>query len=117
MLSYPETVYVRFKRKIDAKVGDRYIVYRTVQEVKHPTHQGEAVGFLTELARHRARDDAWPTSTSPRRSPRRGIRIMRGDLVGPYGERLLDRVAFEAQRQGAQGHRRHRHGAVPHDDR
>jgi hypothetical protein len=91
MLSFPETVYVRFKRKIEAKVGDRYIIYRTAQEVKHPT-DGKRVGYLTELAgtlRVLTVGDKYVTAQiTDTWDP-----IVRGDLVGPYGERLLERVA------------------------
>jgi len=94
MLSFPETVYVRFKRKIDAKVGDRYIIYRTVQEVKHPLQEDKRVGFLTELAgtvRVLTVGDKYVTAQiNETWDP-----IMRGDLVGPYGERVMDRVAVK----------------------
>jgi len=94
MLSFPETVYVRFKRKVEAKVGDRYLIYRTVQEVKHPTQDGKRVGYLTELAgtvRVLSVGDKYVTAQIMETwDP-----IMRGDLVGPYGERLMDRVAFK----------------------
>jgi len=94
MLSFPETVYVRFKRKIDAKVGDRYIIYRTVQEVKHPLQEGKRVGFLTELAgtvRVLSVGDKYVTAQITETwDP-----IMRGDLVGPYGERVMDRVTLK----------------------
>ena len=94
MLSYPETVYVRFKRKIDAKVGDRYLVYRTVQEVKHPKDDKKRVGFLTELAGTvrvlRVGDKYVTAQITETWDP-----IMRGDLVGPYGERVMDRVAIK----------------------
>jgi hypothetical protein len=94
MLSFPETVYVRFKRKIDAKVGDRYIIYRTVQEVKHPLQEDKRVGFLTELAgtvRVLSVGDKYVTAQiNETWDP-----IMRGDLVGPYGERVMDRVAVK----------------------
>ncbi|HEX8700911.1 MAG TPA: LysM peptidoglycan-binding domain-containing protein [Myxococcaceae bacterium] len=94
MLSFPETVYVRFKRKVDAKVGDRYLVYRTVQEVKHPTQENKRVGFLTELAgtvRVLSVSEKYVTAQITETwDP-----IMRGDLVGPYGEKVMDRVAVK----------------------
>jgi hypothetical protein len=94
MLSFPETVYVRFKRKVDAKVGDRYLVYRTVQEVKHPNDNNKRVGFLTELSgtvRVLTVGDKYVTAQITETwDP-----IMRGDLVGPYGERVMDRIAVK----------------------
>ncbi|QDE89907.1 peptidoglycan-binding protein [Myxococcus xanthus] len=91
MLSFPDSVYVRFKRKGDVKVGDRYVVYHTTQAVKHPV-TGRQLGFLTDfvgtLRVQRVGDgivtaqimDTWDG-------------IERGDLVGPVGERLTERVA------------------------
>jgi hypothetical protein len=94
MLSFPETVYVRFKRKIEAKVGERFLVYRTVQEVKHPRDTEKRVGYLTELAgtlRVLSVGDKYVTAQiTDTWDP-----IMRGDLVGPYGERVMDRVALK----------------------
>lgn len=91
MLSFPDNVYVRFKRNAPAKVGDRYVVFHTTQPVKHP-RTGKPLGFLTDFVgtlRVVRVDkgvvtaqivDTWDG-------------IERGDLVGPYGEKLTDRVA------------------------
>ncbi|MBZ4399977.1 LysM domain-containing protein [Myxococcus sp. MISCRS1] len=91
MLSFPDNVYVRFKRKADAKVGDRYVVFHTTQAVHHP-RTGAKLGYLTDFAgtlRVVRVDkglvtaqivDTWDG-------------IERGFLVGPYGEKLTERVA------------------------
>ncbi|WP_257456441.1 LysM peptidoglycan-binding domain-containing protein [Archangium lipolyticum] len=90
MLSYPDNVYVRFKRKADAKVGDRYVVFHTVESVKHPVTK-RPVGFLTEfvgtlrvvqLGDHFVTAQVMDTWDA----------ITRGDLVGPFGERLVEQV-------------------------
>ncbi len=103
MLSFPETVYVRFKRKIDAKVGDRYLVFRTAQEVKHPVKEDTRVGYLTELAgtlRVLSVGERYVTAQIMETwDP-----IMRGDLVGPYGERLMDRVAVKPNAKELKGY-------------
>jgi len=102
LLSYPETVYLRFKRKIDAKVGDRYLVFRTDQEIKHPiTHQ--KVGYLTNLlgtVRVLSVGDKFVTA----QVSETWDGMLRGDLVGPYGERLVDRVAVKPNSKAVKGY-------------
>jgi hypothetical protein len=102
MLSYPETVYLRFKRKIDAKVGDRYLVFRTDQEIKHPVTK-QRVGYLTNLlgtVRVLSVGDRYVTAQVSETWDTMG----RGDLVGPYGERLVDRVAIKPNSKNVKGH-------------
>jgi hypothetical protein len=102
MLSYPETVYLRFKRKVDAKVGDRYLVFRTDQEIKHPITK-QRVGYLTNLlgtVRVLSVGDKFVTA----QVSETWDGIMRGDLVGPYGERLMDRVALKPNSKAMKGH-------------
>ncbi|MCY1014822.1 LysM peptidoglycan-binding domain-containing protein [Pyxidicoccus sp. MSG2] len=94
MLSFPDTAYVRFKKKGSAKVGDRYVVYHTTQAVQHPVTKkklGYLTDFLGTLRVIRVSDnvvtaqvvDTWDG-------------MERGDLVGPVGERLTERVAPKA---------------------
>jgi hypothetical protein len=101
MLSYPETVYVRFKRKVDAKVGERFLVFRTVQEVKHPV-TGKKVGVLTQLLGTlrvlNVGDKLVTAQVSDTWEP-----IERGDLVGPYGERVVDRIAVKPNSKALKG--------------
>lgn len=103
MMSYPDTVYVRFKRKIQPKVGERYLVFRTVQEVKHPVKEDTRVGYLTELAgavRILSVGDKLTTAQiTDTWAP-----IERGDLVGPYGEKVLDRVAIKPNAKALKGY-------------
>ena len=102
MLSYPETVYLRFKRKVDAKVGDRYLVFRTDQEIKHPITR-QRVGYLTNLlgtVRVLSVGDKFVTA----QVSETWDGIMRGDLVGPYGERLMDRVAIRPNSKAMKGY-------------
>jgi hypothetical protein len=102
MLSYPETAYLRFKRKVDAKVGDRYLVFRTDQEIKHPITK-QRVGYLTNLlgtVRVLSVGDKFVTA----QVSETWDGIMRGDLVGPYGERLMDRVAIKPNSKALKGY-------------
>jgi nucleoid-associated protein YgaU len=103
MLSYPEQVYLRFKRKIDAKVGDRYLVFRTAEEIKHPITK-QKVGYLTNLlgtVRVLSVGDKFITAQI---ADTWDDGIMRGDLVGPYGERLTDRVAIKPNTKAVKGY-------------
>ncbi len=94
MLSFPENVYVRFKRKGDVKVGDKYVVYHTTQAVKHPV-TGQQLGYLTDfLGTLRVLRVGEGVVTAQIMDTWDGIE--RGDLVGPVGERLTDRIAPRA---------------------
>jgi hypothetical protein len=103
MLSFPDKVYVRFKRKTDAKVGDRYLIFRTVQAIEHPVNKKRRVGYLTELngtMKVLSVGDKFVTaqiqdSWNP---------IERTDLVGPYGEKLVDRVAVKPNTKALKGY-------------
>lgn len=102
MLSFPDTAYVAFKRKSDAKVGDRYVVFETVSEVKHPV-TGERFGYMTRLLGtmkvtsvadklvSATVQDTWDE-------------INRGHLVGPYGEVLTKAVAPRPNERELKGH-------------
>lgn len=48
LLSKPDLVYLEFHRRGDVKVGDQYVVYRTLSHVWHPI-TGRSMGYLTEL--------------------------------------------------------------------
>lgn len=90
MLSFPDTVYVRFKKKANAQVGDRYVVFHTGSEIRHPL-TGEKEGYLTEFLgtlRVVSIGDTFVTA----QIQDTWDSITRGDLVGPYGENFVDRV-------------------------
>ncbi|HEX8437455.1 LysM domain-containing protein, partial [Archangium sp.] len=101
MLSTPDTVYVRFKRKADAKLGDRYVVFHTAKEVKHPV-TGKPVGFLTDFVgtlRVVTLGDNYVTA----QITDTWDAISRGDLVGPYGEKLSEQVVGRRNEKELQG--------------
>jgi hypothetical protein len=90
-LSSHMTVYLQFKNKGTAKIGDRLVIFKPAQEVSHPT-KGGTVGYLTELtgvARITRTDGPMMTAMI---TDAYNI-IERGDLVAPYSEALLKRVA------------------------
>lgn len=102
MLSFPDVTYVRFKRKADAKLGDRYVVFHTAEAVKHPV-TGKPAGYLTEfvgtlkvvaLGDNYVKAQVMDTWDA----------VMRGDLVGPYGERLVESVAPRRNEKEVQGY-------------
>jgi hypothetical protein len=100
MLSFPDTVYIRFKNRGDVQVGGRYVVYRTAGKVEHP--DGTDVGFLTHflgtvkvlrLDRDVVTaqiDNTWDE-------------IRRGDLIGPLNEELSTRVASRPNEREVEG--------------
>jgi len=90
MLSYPDITYVRFKRKTDAKVGEKYVVFHTAQQIMHPVTR-KPVGYLTEFVgtvRVTALGDTYvKAQVMDTWDP-----VTRGDLVGPYGDRMSEAV-------------------------
>jgi hypothetical protein len=102
MLSFPDNVYVRFKRKADAKLGDRYVVFHTVQAVKHPV-TGKPAGYLTEFIgtlRVVSLGDNYVTA----QISDTWDAISRGDLVGPYGEQMVEQVVPRRNEKQVQGY-------------
>ncbi len=102
MLSYPDNVYVRFKRKADAKLGDRYVVFHTVQPVKHPV-TGKQLGFLTEFV-GTMKVVALGSNFVTAQISDTWDAISRGDLVGPYGEQMVEQVVPRRNEKQLQGH-------------
>lgn len=101
MMSYPDTVYVRFKKKATAKVGDRYVIFRTGAEIKHPV-TGQKAGFLTEFVgtmRVMTVGDTFVTA----QVMDTWDSVERGDLVGPFGESLVDRVVQRQNEKEVKG--------------
>ena len=102
MLSFPDVAYVRFKRKTDAKVGDPYVAFHTVQQVFHPI-TGKPVGYLTEfvgLLRVVAPGDPLVKA----QIGQTWDAVARGDLVGPYGEKMLETVTAKPNEKEIKGY-------------
>lgn len=83
MLSTYDKVYVSFRNSAQARVGEKYAIYRTVDEIQHP-HTGRKFGFLTHIVgslrvvaidRHVATAIIESTYDD----------ISRGNYVGPWG--------------------------------
>ncbi len=97
MLASLDTVYVDFQGRA-ARPGDRYVVFRTVREVRNPeTHA--LLGYLTEIrgtvqvtrVGHVARDGSGSPLATAVIDKSFGV-VERGDLVGPWGEKFLRNV-------------------------
>ncbi|MET0403939.1 MAG: LysM domain-containing protein [Cystobacter sp.] len=101
MLSFPDVTYVRFKRATGAKLGDKYVVFHTAQTINHPVtkkpvgYLTEFVGMLrvTELGKNYVKAQVVETWDA----------VVRGDLVGPYGERVTEPVAPRANQKEVRG--------------
>ncbi|NPC53546.1 LysM domain-containing protein [Corallococcus sp. AB032C] len=94
MLSSPEKVYLRFKKRGSAKIGDRYVIFHTVEEVKHPVSNART-GYLTELL-GTVQVVAINNDVVTARIMETWDPIARGDLVGPSSEKLSERIAPKA---------------------
>ncbi|MGQ0507835.1 MAG: LysM peptidoglycan-binding domain-containing protein [Myxococcaceae bacterium] len=102
MLSTFDTVYLQFKQKGSVKLGDRYVIFRTVQEVEHPI-SGRDVGYLTQFL-----------GTVKIVKTGKGLvtaqimetwdPIQRGDLVGPFGEKLSSSVSVRNNDRDVKGY-------------
>lgn len=101
MLSAPDTMYVKFKRGADARLGDRYIIFHTETEVKHPQSLFR-YGFLTKIL-GTARVIEVSKELVTAQIEETWDPITRDDLVGPFGERLGERISPRANDRELKG--------------
>ncbi len=87
MLTTPDTIYVSFRNKSQAKLGDRYLIFRALGKVKHPARLGTH-GHLTSILGV-ARVTKLEGELISAQIERAFDEINRGDLLGPYGEDLV----------------------------
>ena len=90
MLSYPERIYVEFKKA--PRLGETYLVFRRAGEVMHPVTR-EPIGFMTEIlaevkvirvdGNNKATVQIWKQYDE----------VARGDLIGPINEPVIRAVA------------------------
>lgn len=96
MLSTYDKVYLRFKNKAAVRLGERYSVFRTGSEVKHPV-TGRKYGYLTRIVgtlRIEALGDGMVTGMIEHSLDD----IHRGDFVGPLGSFDKQVIAKNAAR-------------------
>jgi hypothetical protein len=91
MLSYPDTVYVRFRNRGAVRVGGEYVIFKTVKRVDHPSKGGTA-GYLTHFL-GKAKVIAIGPETVTAQITDTWDEIHRGDLIGPANEDLRLKVA------------------------
>ena len=102
MLSAPDKVYVKFKKGSAAKLGDRYVIFRTEERVRHPV-TGAKVGYLTKFLgtlKVVALSDKFVTA----QIHETWDEITRGALVGPYGERMAETIAPQPNARNVKGY-------------
>jgi hypothetical protein len=86
MLSAPSTVYIQFRNASAARVGEEYVVFRTMKKVKHPIN-GQDLGHLTHfLGKVRVVSHSEGIVTA--QITETWNEINRGDLIGPMSEDL-----------------------------
>lgn len=102
MLSYPDTVYVRFGKNAQAKVGDTYAVFRTVKKVDHP-RTGKSLGYLTEIV-GKVRVTALGKKEVTAQIVGSSDEIRRGDKVAAGGEQLKVNVRAKPNGKDLKGY-------------
>ncbi len=102
MLSAPDTVYIKFKNRGGVKLGDQYVIFHTERQVEHPVN-GKDVGYLTKFL-----------GTVKVIKTGKGLvtaqimetwdPIERGDMVGPFGEKLVESVSARPNERDVRGY-------------
>ncbi len=92
MLSFPQQLYVSFKKAGAVKMGEPYVIYRTTTKLNHP--YGGSFGYLTHVI-GTAKVVRWSDKEKLATLEIVGDweEMMRGDLVGPAGENMIRSIA------------------------
>jgi len=101
LLSVHDRAYARFRPEATPRVGQTFVVFRTLRAVAHP-RTGEQLGFQTQLigtAKAVGTDPKAVTLTILSASEP----IERGDYLGPQTERLLRMVARRPNQRQMEG--------------
>jgi hypothetical protein len=102
LLATTDRAYARFKNAADAVPGETYVVYRTERQIRHPV-TGDLVGYQSKIvgtAKAVAVSDKAVTVIIGRCSEP----IERGDLLGPWTEKLLRPVSQRPNGRDVDGH-------------
>ncbi|HZA50639.1 MAG TPA: LysM domain-containing protein [Myxococcaceae bacterium] len=91
MLSYPDSVYVRFRNRGAVRPGGEYVIFKTIKRVDHPSKGGTA-GYLTHFL-GKAKVVAIGPDVVTAQITDTWDEIHRGDLIGPANEDLRLKVA------------------------
>jgi len=90
MLSFGDQVYVSFRDRNDARVGERYQIFRPGDVVKEPT-SGRTLGHLTHIVGELVVTDVSADLVTGRIDNSLD-EIRRGDRVGPAGEATMSTI-------------------------
>ena len=102
MLTFPDTIYVRFKNQRTAKLGETYIVFRPGQELFHP-YSGKSVGYFTRIMGEVRVTKVEKNGVASMQIVRQLDEIERTDLIGPAGEPLIRQVKARAAERDVMG--------------
>jgi hypothetical protein len=101
MLSFPQTVYLKFNKDGDAHLGGTYVVFRKGKEVLHPI-TGDRIGYQTVLL-GTVKLNRIDKKLSVAQIGAAWDEIHRGDLIGPLNDDLSRRVLAKANDREAKG--------------
>lgn len=103
MLSFPDTLYVRFNEPRAAKLGETYVVFRPGQHLFHP-ETNASVGYFTRIMGEVRVVRVEKNGVHSMQIVKQIDEIERTDLIGPAGEPLVRLVqARPADREIAGG--------------
>jgi hypothetical protein len=102
LLSALDRAYARFKGSVPAKVGETYLIYRTDRAIHHPV-TGNLLGYQTKIlgagkvvaVDAKAATVVIGQTTEP---------VERGDLLGPWTDKLVRPVAPRPNSRSLQGY-------------
>ncbi len=90
MLSYPDRIYVSFKKT--PRLGELYEVFRNAGEVIHP-HTRSSIGYLTEFLAEVKVVRVDKDNRATVQIVKQYDEVKRGDLIGPHSESIVRAVA------------------------
>lgn len=103
MLSYPDTVYLKFPRGTQVKLGEKYIVFRTAAELVHPVTR-RRYGYLTHILGTARVVSSSGEFVTAELSPDTWDEVHRGDRIGPAGEQLKETIELRRNDRALKGY-------------
>ena len=103
MLSFPDSVYVKMRKKGSLKVGDRMVIFRPGQEIVHPV-TGSKVGYQTFLIGSLKITRISEQYATGQIQPDCWDEVLRGDLLGPYSDKMVEIVPPRANEREMRGY-------------
>jgi len=103
MLSNPDVIYVKFKGANRPRLQERYIIFHTEGEVKHPSSPFR-YGFLTKILGTARVIDVSSKNLVSMQIDEAWDPITREDLVGPFGEKLGEKITARQNDRDLKGY-------------